>query len=693
MSSRLSDTIYFNAQHEETLHAKKKLIAEADEALQIPFRPSKTDIADWGHYFHCPYDGAALNFSWTNNKKFDCPSCRRVFEDSPFLGGWMGMAHGKLGEAVKHLSFAYAATKRDDYLLKANKILLDYAECYPHYRTHGKIPYNGPGKLFAQTLDEANWMINLCYAYHIGKEHFTKEELELVNNQLFLDAATFLSTWKEQQIHNHAVHITVAICMIGSILGNVHLIEQGFNGDYGLRNQIRKGVLEDGLWYEGSFSYHFYTLESIVQLAHITDDTRLWSFPEIKKMFDTPLLFIDNEGLLPSLNDSSSSISLSKYAHLYEFAFSIYGEEQYQIILRSLYGMQPSKFKRVPRDSYSLFFVNQFVLNNNNCIVPSCKNNQNKTLTSSSSLTKISCENGWQVFQKHAPFGGEHDHLDQLGLSLSLKNKPFIRDPGTTRYSVPVHYDWFKHTYSHNTVSINGSDQPPADGKRIKAEQCEWGSWVESVVDWKSDTYLFQNLIQLPESMSSWDVESYKDCSIQRFNAITDRLFLDIVTVNVPEKREVDLLYHVDGHVLDTQNWKTSQAKLSKLNQDLFNNKREMMKNGSTLLQWKANEETVNQHSWCSSKTMLYLASTPDNPPVANRATLIQRSKPLQSITFINVFQMATDLPNREVENIEVIQSESEIKIFVSTHSSICGEFRLTKGKNHHSSTLAYYSS
>lgn len=68
---------------------------------------------------------------------------------------------------------------------------------------------------------------------------------------------------------------------------------------------------------------------------------------------------------------------------------------------------------------------------------------------------------GQTLLLHYSPFGGEHDHMARGHLGLWRNGREILPDLGTTGYGAPLHYGYYKHTASHNTLSINGSNQPP----------------------------------------------------------------------------------------------------------------------------------------------------------------------------------------------------------------------------------------
>ncbi|MCR8634381.1 heparinase II/III family protein [Paenibacillus radicis (ex Xue et al. 2023)] len=664
-----------NAANPSYSKALDQLHALSKSAQEIDYKITDGERGNWTHYYYCHHDAARLQFDWSSPKQHLCPVCSKTWTGEPFDAAWVTLAHSQLGIGMKHLALSCLIDDDIEALGKVKAVLLDYAQYYANYEIHGDIPYNGPGKLFAQTLDEAHWIIDICYAYRFVERMLTDEEKQLIRSGLLLPCAEFLIEHKEKQLHNHAVLITSAIAMLGFLLEDEAIHLAGLKGEYGLLDQIDRGVLADGMWYEGAFQYHFYGYHSLLQYAILVEHTEwdLKAHPTLKKMFDFPLGYILPDGTLPNLNDASYTANIQRLAPYYEIAFDWYGDARYGELLRLAYGFSnPNEEQKdsdpfsernvqqswkatsdapVDRDSLEALWFGEELDNGQHEKTSAAQDAatgdrslaqllMSDTTSDASGLTKLVNRKGWHLLIKHSKFGGEHDHMDRLGLSFGAGSVPLFIDPGTTAYGVPAHYGWFKHTYSHNTVSINGKDQPPADGKRLQYHQEHWGSWIESAVEWNDSAYTVKDSIILPEEMCPWDDQAYDGVSLRRVNMVTEHLLLDMVKVTVPDERTIDLLYHLSGELADNSLWQPSDAELSELGEHWLQDKMSKQLVAGQHLEWKMREGMLQQVSWCSNPVQLITASTVDNPPNRSRQTLVQRvsGSREREVLFINAF-------------------------------------------------------
>ncbi|MBO9609262.1 MAG: heparinase II/III family protein [Paenibacillaceae bacterium] len=667
MNAARRDKLRANAQRPELQPALEQLRKRADTGLGIEFPIVAGEQAGWGHYYYCE-DGTGLRFDWNDRSRHTCPACGKVYTGEPYDSAWLGAAHGSTCGNLMSMGHMYAISGDNRYAERVVKDLLAYAEHYEGYTIHGDIPYNGPGKLFAQTLDEAQWIMNLAAAYAYVEERLDPKQKRLIADGLLRPCAAFLIGHKERQLHNHAIIITSAIGMLGYLLEDETIHRAGLDGPYGLLDQIDRGVLGDGFWYEGAFGYHFYALHPILKYCQIVEGSPwdLRHHATLKRMFDFPLRYLLTDGSFPSVNDGSRHAMIHSFAWAYEVALEWYGEDLYRQYLRCAYGINDEHRRAFPHGAIvpvsrisleALLFGGDLRADAADSSMEEsglARIVRSPSASVSGGLTKLANDRGWNVIVKHGTFGGEHDHMDRLGLSFTAGGTPLVADIGTTAYGIPAHYGWFKHTYSHNTVNIDGKDQPPTDGTLKQLREEPWGAWLESAVDWNGGAYYLQDKIILPPEMCPWDDEAYEQASIRRINALTGDCLIDIVKVVVPNACNVQLNYHVSGTLAQGDEWSHTDKPFGALEATWFGNKRTKRMQPGETLEWAVKDGLLLQGGWCSRDAALYTAETPDNPPSGCRQSLIQQARTDGEVVFVNVFALVEAGGNNDREPLSM---------------------------------------
>ncbi|MDQ0191743.1 heparinase II/III domain-containing protein [Paenibacillus wynnii] len=688
------DQLSRNAADPAYRDAVEQLGARAEEASLIHYQIGAGERGQWSHYYYCPLDGTQLGFDWSLPNAHKCPACGTVWQGEPYDGAWVTLANTKIGRMLRDVALHSQIHGDDAAFGQVREVLLRYARYYTGYEIHGNIPYNGPGKLFSQTLDEAHWIIDLSYAYAFIQNKLEPEDREAIRQGLLRPCVEFLTMYRERQIHNHAVLITSAIGIVGFLLGDEALLHSVLHNPFGLYDQLAYGVLEDGLWYEGNFHYHYYAFDSLLKYAILVEGTQweLRTHPAIKRLFDFPLGYLLPDGTLPNINDASSGKRLADLAPYYEVAYAWYGSERYAELLRLAYcydatiGPQNLSFAAARRDSFEALAFGQPLMG------ATRRGDLAQMLVSdrssaASGLTKLVNRKGWHLLVKHSTFGGEHDHMDRLGLSFGAGRVPLFVDPGTTAYGVPAHYGWFKHTYAHNTVALNGQDQPPADGEWVQYRRESWGSLVESRVSWIGEPvhYQMKGFISLPEEMCTWDDAAYRGTCIRRINILTEETLLDIVKVSVPASRDIDLLYHISGTLEASRaQWRAWPGRLCALSPEWTHDVQRGGRYSETSYRWKAGDGVLLQASWCSEAVEPFLARTLDIPMSGSRRTLCQRvqSGGRREIVFVNAFSYyAADESDLSFKDEGFGRME---RLSLEVNDCSAGEFQIrlgTKGK------------
>ena len=145
----------------------EKLKRDVEEVFHGELIVPETGIANWTLYYYCPDCSVQLQFNRKSPKAHVCPNCGKAWTGEPYDSAWWGMINTQNYHAAFCMAIIWLATGEDPYAKKAIEVLMAYAKHYPDYEIHGNIPYNGPGRSGAQTLDEANFQRSFAMAYDI----------------------------------------------------------------------------------------------------------------------------------------------------------------------------------------------------------------------------------------------------------------------------------------------------------------------------------------------------------------------------------------------------------------------------------------------------------------------------------------------------------------------------------------------
>ncbi len=522
----------------------ERLKENVREVLERPVLVPTEGIANWTLYYYCPKCSVPLEFDVDRAHVHRCPACGEEYGGEPYDSAWWGLVNARNYNAAYKMGLIYAATGEAVYAEKCVEILLAYAKYYPDYQVHGNIPYNGPGRSGAQTLDEANFQRTLAMAFDLVEETMTQEERAYVRDRMFLPGADFLTAHRHEQLHNHEVIISSAIAVIGLLFGREDLIRFAVYEKYGLLYQLEHGMLPGRMWFEGSFGYHFYALQSFFaweKFAIHTGHSHM-DHPNYLAMMEVLSDYLQPDGRMPMLNDTTWHHADSEL-YLYEFAYRHIKSDRLLWILNRLYQEQE-------RDNEEAFFYGEETLP----VVPPAQaalwqDRNYHTPVGTAGHTVLRGSQGRYLLFKHDTYGGEHDHYDRLAISYMAYGKPVSADLGTTGYGAALHYDYYKNTGTHNTVVIGEGNQSPAACRLLKYEEAEEAVYVTAECDWGRP-------YQMPDSFTivQWKEENYRNVRMTRKIAWTDSCFAEAFYVSgADEELPVDWVMHLKGDVVKEQ--------------------------------------------------------------------------------------------------------------------------------------------
>ncbi|MEZ8219010.1 Alginate lyase [Candidatus Fervidibacteria bacterium JGI MDM2 SSWTFF-3-K9] len=448
---------------------KRRADAALSEPINLPPRGG-----NWWHYYACPKHGASLRTSKQIGEwqwEHICPVDNEVIQSDPtkperdYDGVVIMGVHGRFANLVRDLGIVYQVTGDRRYAEKAKAILLAYADRYLSYPLHdirGK-PSVGGGRVGPQTLDESTWLIPMAQGVDLIWEMLTESERQTLAQKLFLPAAREVIQPHKMGVHNIQCWKNSAVGLVGFLLGDEELIREAIeNPERGYWTQMRKGVSEDGVWWEGAWGYHFYTLSA---LWHLTEAARNCGInlygDELKRMFDAPFKFMMPNWRLPAFNDSTEVALLTEIGFarfgitqpIYELAYARYREPLYAALL--------SRGER--RSDFALWFgVGELPQPQ-----PIRWRSANYPASGYAILARGEGEQATWLCLKYGPHGGGHGHPDKLNFVLYARGQVLALDPGMARYGVPIHGGWYRTTLAHNTLVVDETNQKPAEGKYL----------------------------------------------------------------------------------------------------------------------------------------------------------------------------------------------------------------------------------
>ena len=526
----------------------QRLQADTERFLALELEPPAA-AAGYYHDYFCPQHAVELRFDPRRPRQHRCPVDGCLLQGDRYDAAWRFCANLLLSRMAVLLGLRWRLDGDPRCLRRGVEILTGYARHYPRhapgaYRTDFGA---GRGKAAYQSLDEANLIVRLARCYDLLADGMDAASRPLVADDLLAPAVAHLDEQRFRRLHNIECWHLAALVAAATLTGNEAVREQALHGEFGFRHQLDAGVRDDGLWWEGSSSYHFYTVAALLTTAafqYARDPD--WNAPErLRAMLAAPLTLVLPDGRLPATNDCWASSSLfgevchgvPPAAALYEMAAGWWPRPAFAGLLAAVY-------RRAPRDS-----------------VEALLHGPDRVAAGSAALDRprsgLLPASGYAVLRsdaplaeqsllllKYGPHGGSHGHPDKLAIILYARGTPAALDLGSQGYGIDLHRTWYRQSASHNTVMVAGRPQPPATGTLH-----HFGPPPDTAGEHPDAA-----AVSIADATVAWSgsaAGAYEGVTMRRVVAWRAPYFLDCVEVRCPAPRRIDWLLHVHGELLD----------------------------------------------------------------------------------------------------------------------------------------------
>ncbi len=477
------DSQYFFYSREDIRNIKKssatvwgKSIVEGfrkiiDERKKYPlYAPDKE--GGYIHDYFCPIHGQQFVFDWNKPADHFCEACGKDWSgENKYDMAWIAMAHSKNLDYLYANMFLFLISDSVEYADNAKQLLLSYAEKYPSYVEHNrtiKQTTNYSGKMFSQSLDEAVWANKAARVYSVIKGRLTDKENSLIKQNYLKECTNLLLTKKVEG--NWQTWHNCALAALGIALENESIVDIALNDpDFGYYTNIRQNVYPDGWWKEGSVVYHFYPLEAIVSTAEAVRCRNINLYNnQLRNMFSAPLQMSYSDLTLPSQNDGWYGTSLIGQAGLYEIAAIRFDEPGFKNLLSLCYLNSKRKSPNA--------LINGMEVDKTPSLLE-----RESVLFPDLGVAMLKYKDK-TVALKYGPDGGVHGHPDKLSISIHNGEDEILPDLGTPAYGVPTYREWYKNTFSHNTVTVDKINQEKACGELLDFSPNHFGGSASALV-------------------------------------------------------------------------------------------------------------------------------------------------------------------------------------------------------------------
>ncbi|MBV7339639.1 heparinase II/III-family protein [Chloroflexi bacterium TSY] len=602
-------------------------------------QPLQVQSAPGGYYhdYFCPEHGVELLFDPAAPTAHRCPVDGITITGERFDAAWRWFVNNRLAEGAYRLAILGRLEDNNLYSERVTQILLAYAEQYANYQQVERTVAN-PGVATYTTLDESVWILPLAWAFSIVRDALSDAEQATIANRLFAPVANHLVTHHFNDIHNFACWHNAAICTIGLLIGRNDLVDFAIHSQYGFDVQLRDGVMDDGLWFEGSFSYHFYTVAALLAQIKATvhrPEMDLRNRPKVREMLVAPILCAYPDGTLPATNDCWYFTGLiDDCCHgvppapaFYEVAAAWYDEPLFGRVLHRAY-------QHGPRDSLDALLYGPDTLPTEGV----------------GSLASVHLpDSGYAILRgrnqpldeqqylllKYGPHGGGHGHPDKLNIIVYAHGERFSPDLGTPGYGLDLFQSWYRQTISHNTVIIDGLSQPEATGQLHHFRE--------------------EGPFQIADASVSWQEPGpYQNVTMRRVVLVRPSYFVDLFLVECPALRRIDWIYRNMGNLTVVEDSGVpgvvglkSVSLASGERGDGYEHiseSREISMSEDVGMFWQTERGRLQLCMAGVPQTRITIGGVPGNPP-SDRHFLVVSSRVAQRTAFVSLFHVVKQSP------------------------------------------------
>ncbi|MDP6037225.1 MAG: heparinase II/III family protein [Candidatus Latescibacteria bacterium] len=370
------------------------------------------------------------------------------------------------------------------------------------------------------------------------------------------------------------------------------LAYDAIHAEFGLVDQLRRGILDDGFWFECSWGYHFYTMRAVWPLTEAARNVGVDVYDDrFKSFFDIPLDFAFPGMYVPPLNDSGQRSNVQKQAEFYELAYARWHDPRHAGLLAGM-----------DRSSRQALCFGEAELD---AAAPENRTSVNFS-SSGVAVLRDGSDDLTLVTLDYGPHGGGHGHPDKLGIILYGIGQELAPDPGSISYSVPLHQEWFKTTVSHNTVLVDKQPQEACMGKL-------------HVFDIRDDIRI--------ASASAHD--AYPGVLFNRTVALLNEgIVLDLCELKSETEHAYDWVFHCRGDFSSDLMFDAMGKPMGDTHgyQHVYNPE-SVATDDTWAAQWKVGEGTVSLVQCGVSGTEVFGGIGPINPPPAKIPMVIARRR------------------------------------------------------------------
>ena len=506
--------------------------------------------------------------------------------DTPPPGEAGGYAHERHKQNYREMQLAgelFVITKDVRYAKFVRDMLEKYSVLYPTLGAHPLAKNQAPGKLFHQSLNEANWLLATAVAYDCVYDWLKPAERARYEKNVFRPMADWLSVNQAKEfdrIHNHGTWATAAVGTLGYVMRDTSYVNRALYGTTrdktgGFLRQLDLLFSPDGYYMEGPY-YIRYALMPFFYFAEAINRDQpslgIYKYRNgiLRKALTSAVGTAFPNGVFPAINDASRTMAIDapEVVVALDLAYHQYGADpkllgaaaiQHDVILNGA-GLQVARDLAARKTAPAMNLGSVEYTDGpdgNEGGLGILRTGQGKGET--------------MLLMKYGVHGGGHGHFDLLHFVLFDDGREVIPDYGFSRWIniepkfggryLPENDTYASQTIAHNTVVVDEKSQ--SDAKEDVAEKVS------------GERHFFDASNPRVQVMSAQANKQYPGVRMQRtmFLLRDSRLsrpaVVDVFTVNSDAKHQYDYPIHFRGQLIATNvKYKANTTQQSPIGKD-----------------------------------------------------------------------------------------------------------------------------
>jgi len=496
----------------------EKMKADVSEFID-GYHDDASRTAGWGHNYHCDKCAGRLKFDINSPHEHVCSVCGEVNTGSKKDNAWTASYRGRTFGTIYNAGILYSLEKDDKYPLFVKNALDFFSENYDSFTAESPAK-RFEGKLTGINLSDAVNIIQCLMGMDMMRESFDEGDLERWHRDLFAPQAEMYDQFSNK-IYNIPAWMKAAEGMVGLFFNDRAITDRAVYSRFGLLDQMRRGVTEEGMWFEYSPHYHYYCAHPITYFMYfarrfdleIPETDELYDY--LEKLYMFPIKNMFRNGLLPNPSDGWPDVHIKRYKRQIEYAALILGNEYLKQVLGTCYGEGESSVpeRLLFNPGYKDKGLPRFGSQNNEDSFCAILRNEN---------TEVYLKTGVKTIS--------HAHPDVMTIEMAFFGDVVSCDLGSNGYSTRIFQEWQHKTISHNTVILDRKDQ--------KYEPVGEGIWPEGIVEQFDENHI---------RAKSKNV--YECCDYTRDISIDGAMVKDEFLVKGVEEYNIEWLFYCKGEI------------------------------------------------------------------------------------------------------------------------------------------------